>query len=100
MLRTLPWYDIQKEVFLAKPVGIPGALGYGLKKVASALSLVAWPGNLNDGLRASVAGWKAYETERALESSHMKIVKEYNEVDCKALYEVVRWLRRPTTACS
>jgi len=96
MLRTLPWYDIQKEVFLAEPVGIPGALGYGLKEVASALGLVKWPGDLDDGLGASVAGWKAYQTDGPPNSIHMNIVKEYNEVDCKALHELVRWLRRPT----
>jgi hypothetical protein len=95
MLRTLPWYDIEKEVFLAEPIGIPGAFKYGIKDVAAALGLVNWPGDLDDGLRASVAGWKAYATDRPLESSHMNIIKEYNEVDCKALYELVRWLRRP-----
>jgi uncharacterized protein len=96
ILRTLPWYDIQKEVFLAEPVGIPGALGYGLKEVASALGLLKWPGDLDDGLRASVAAWKAYGTDQPLNSIHMNIVKEYNEVDCKALHELVRWLRHPT----
>lgn len=97
-LRNLPWYDLQKEVFLAEPIGVPGAWGYGLKEVVSALALVQWPGNLDNGLRASVAGWKAYEADRPLETADMRIVKEYNKADCRALYELVRWLRRPTTA--
>lgn len=95
-LRTLPWYDLQKEVFLSEPVGVPGAFAYGIKEVVYALGLVEWPGDLDDGLRASVAGWKAYRTSQPLESDHMTIVQQYNEVDCKALYELVRWLRRPT----
>jgi predicted RecB family nuclease len=93
-LRNLPWFDLQKEVFLAEPIGVPGAWGYGIKEVAPALGLLQWPGDLDDGLRASVAGWKSYESSRPLESSHMQIVVQYNEVDCRALHELVKWLRR------
>ena len=92
-LRKLPWYDLQKEVFLAEPIGVPGAWGYDLKEIASALNLVRWPGNLGDGLRATVAGWRAYKTSRPLDSTEMKTVVEYNEVDCRAMWEIVRWLR-------
>lgn len=99
-LRTLPWYDLQREIFLAEPIGVPGAWAFGLKEVVAALGLLEWPGSLDDGLRASVAGWKAYRMAGASESSHMEIVRQYNEVDCKALREVVCWLRRPTTACN
>lgn len=97
-LRALPWYDLQKEIFLAEPLGVPGAWSFGLKEVVSALGLVEWPGNLDDGLRASVAGWKAYRASRPSESADMQTVRQYNEVDCTALHELVRWLRRPTTA--
>ena len=93
-LRNLPWYDLQKEVFLAEPIGVPGAWGYSLKKVAKALNLVEWPGNLDDGLRATVAGWKAYQTTTPIASDEMKTIVPYNEVDCKALFEIVNWLRR------
>lgn len=92
-LRKLPWYDLHKEVFLTEPVGVPDAWNYGLKEVATALKVVEWPGELGDGLRATVAGWKAYRTESPLESVEMKTVAEYNEVDCLALYEIVRWMR-------
>lgn len=92
-LRSLPWYDIQKEIFLKEPIGVPGTLKYGLKGVATALGLVEWLGNVADGLGASVAGWKAYEEASPLASPHMKIVREYNEVDCRALLEIVKWLR-------
>ena len=95
LLRTLPWFDLQKEVFLAEPIGVPGAWGYGIKEVVPALGLIQWPGDLDDGLRASVAGWRSYQTDRPLDSADMQVVVKYNEVDCKALYEVVRWLRHP-----
>lgn len=93
-LRKLPWYDLQREVVLAEPVGVPGAWSFGLKDVVGALGLVKWLGNLDDGLGASVAGWKAYRMGRPLESAEMQVVMEYNEVDCRALRELVRWLRR------
>lgn len=93
LLRSLPWFDIQKDIFLKEPIGVPGALAYGLKEVATALDLVDWPGNVADGLGAMVAGWQAYEDPSPSESPHMGIIREYNEVDCRALYEVVRWLR-------
>jgi uncharacterized protein len=93
-LRNLPWFDLQKEVFLAEPIGIPGAWGYGIKEVVPSLGLLQWPGDLDDGLRASVAGWKGYQSSRPLESPDMQIVVQYNEVDCKALHEIVKWLRR------
>lgn len=93
MLRSLPWFDIEEEVFLKEPIGIPGTFKYGLKGVATALELVDWPGSVADGLGAMAAGWQAYEEAVPSESPHMEIIREYNEVDCRALYEVVRWLR-------
>jgi len=72
-LRKLPWYDLQK-VLLNGPSSVPGAWGYGLKKVAKALGKLNpefdphWPGDLDEGLRAMVMGWKAYQTTRPLES--------------------------------
>lgn len=93
MLRHLPWFDLEKKVFLKEPIGIPGTFKYGLKGVATALQLVDWPGNVADGLAAMVAGWRAYGENAPLESPEMAIIQEYNEVDCRALYEIVKWLR-------
>ncbi len=93
VIRKLNWYDLEKEIFLAEPIGIPEAWNYKLKNVALALSLVNWPGDLDEGLRASVAGWKAYKTTSPLNSAEMKTVIQYNEVDCKALWKIMKWLR-------
>ena len=96
-LNNLPWYDLETEVFLAEPVGVPEAWGFGLKEISNGLGLVKWPGGLDQGLSAMVAGWKAYSQDRPREAPEMKMIERYNEVDCKALWEIIRWVRRRTT---
>lgn len=101
-LRSLPWVDLQKDTFLGGPVGIPGAWVYKLKNVAKALGeysaayRVEWPGDLADGLRAMVMGWRAYQATKPLETFEMKTLIEYLETDCKALWTIMRWLRADT----
>ncbi len=97
-LRKLPWYDLQK-VFLNGPCSLPGAWGFGLKGVAKALAELdssfdpQWPGDLDEGLLAMVMGWKAYETARPLESEEMQTLTQYLEADCKAVCQLLKWLR-------
>jgi len=97
-LRRLPWYDLQ-QTFRQAPIGLPGAWNYQLKEIARALGSVAprfgleWPGDLDRGLRAMVMGWKAYENPSPLQSKEMQILKRYLEADCKALWQILRWLR-------
>ena len=100
-LRRLPWSDLQK-VFVDGPASIPGAWNFKLKEVAKALSAVhaafatEWPGDLDKGLRAMVMGWNAYKEADPLKSHEMGLLKAYLEADCKALWNILRWLR---TAC-
>jgi uncharacterized protein len=97
-LRKLPWQDIQK-VFRNGPCSVPGEWSFGLKEVAKALGEfnpdfeTHWPGDLDAGLRAMVMGWRAYEGPNPLESEEMDTLKLYLEADCKALWNILRWLR-------
>lgn len=97
-LRHLPWYDLQK-VFLDGPAALPGALDYGLKEVAAALGVCApayatqWPGDLDQGLRAMVMGWKAYLQPHPLETSEVQLLRKYLGSDCLALHNILDWLR-------
>jgi hypothetical protein len=97
-LRRLPWRDLHKE-FLHGPIGLPGAWSYRLKDVSRALSQLRpdldlqWPGDLDQGLRAMVMGWKAYLAPEPLESTEMGLLKEYLEADCRALWGILKWLR-------
>jgi len=97
--RRLPWFDLEKEVFLAEPIGVPGAWNFKLKEIIGALNNydanfdLVWPGDLDEGLRAMVMGWKAYEQSDSIASYEIRTVIEYNEVDCKAMWKILKWLR-------
>jgi uncharacterized protein len=97
-LRNLPWFDLQKP-FLEGPAALPDAWGYGLKEIAKALGKlrpeigVNWPEGLEEGLRAMVMGWHAYAKPKPLESTEMAVLNTYLEIDCMALFSVLRWLR-------
>ncbi len=97
-LRNLPWCDLQK-VFLNSPCSVPGAWNYGLKGVAKALGNLnpefdpMWPGDLDEGLRAMVMGWRGYGKEDPLQSEEMQLLAQYLEGDCRALWKILRWMR-------
>ncbi len=97
-IRNLPWHDLQK-VFLDGPCSVPGAWNYSLKEVAKALGTLnsefdpQWPGDLADGLRATVMGWKAYEVTDPLRTEEMNTLSRYLEADCRALRNVLKWMR-------
>jgi uncharacterized protein len=97
-LRSLPWSDLHKE-FLHAPTGLPGAWSYQLKDVSRALMRLRpdlglqWPGDLDQGLRAMVMGWRAYQTAEPLASEEMKLLARYLEADCRALWCILKWMR-------
>ena len=98
-LRNLPWLDLQKP-FLNGPCALPGAWDFGLKPVAKALGGLdadldpRWPVGIDEGLRAMVMGWKAYEKPAPLETAEMATICDYLEADCRALWSALRFLRR------
>lgn len=101
-IHSLPWYDLL-NIFNNGPASVPGAWGFGLKEVAKSLGKLypqynpEWPGDLDAGLTAMVMGWKAYENKKPLETIEMSNIKEYLEADCKALWNVLKWLRAGTS---
>ena len=87
-----------------EPVVVRGAHGFELKAVTNAmydLGLVEtrWNEGPADGLGAMVGAWWC-EREAARSGGSvrdlevMKGIERYNEVDCKAMMELVRYLRR------
>jgi hypothetical protein len=100
---SLRWFDFLSEVVRAEPVTVRGAMGFGLKGVAKAMhrhGLVetVWRDGPTDGLGAMVGAWWAQKRAAELgeplsEDALMLEIGQYNEVDCKVMMEVVRYLR-------
>ena len=100
---TLGWFDALDQLVHRVPVGVTGAWGFGLKSIAKAMhqaGLIAtvWSDGPADGLGAMAA---AYEAEHRAASTNTRLtdydfiraVAAYNEVDCRAMAEVLSWLR-------
>lgn len=98
------WFDFLARVVREEPVVVRGAHGFGLKAVANAmhdLGLVQtkWDEGPVDGLGAMVGAWRcereaASAGGRLIDTDLMRGIRRYNEVDCKAMMELVRYLRR------
>ena len=84
-----------------EPVVVRGALGFGLKPVAKALHShglieTLWGDGPTDGLGAMVGAWwceQAREGKTLRDLDLMSEIVRYNEVDCRVMMEVVRYLR-------
>ncbi len=97
------WFDLLRRVVRKEPVVIRGAMGFGLKAVARAFrehQLIAtdWGSSKVDGMGAMVGAWRcdkeaAQHGVRLRDTSLMKDIAEYNEVDCKVMMEILRYLR-------
>ena len=97
------WFDYLNKVMKREPVVVRGAHGFGLKAVTNAmhdLGLVEtrWDEGPADGLGAMVGAWNC-DREAASSGGSMrdlplmKGIERYNEVDCKAMMELIRYLR-------
>ncbi len=102
-LGWLDWYDFLQKVMREEPVTVRGALGFGLKAVANAMHAhgfieTSWADSPVDGLGAMVGAWRCDEEARQkgvsmAELPLMNEIARYNEVDCKVMMEIVRYLR-------
>jgi len=87
-------------VMQAGPVALPGTLDYSIKSVIGALGRHApryradYPDDgVMEGASAMVAGWTMYEQPEPLATQEYQDLCAYLETDCRALYQVLRWLR-------
>lgn len=109
-VQGLNWFDLWKNVFRAQPVVVKGAWGFGLKAIAKNLRLhglveTVWADGPTDGLGAMAGAWWCYEEAKAQgipvmdlclpdrDRRLMQEIRDYNEVDCKVMWETLAWLR-------
>jgi hypothetical protein len=100
----LPWVDLLNEVVKAEPVTVRGAFGFGLKAIAKAMKRAGliqtvWGDGPTDGLGAMVGAWWCHHEALRLgvpmtQLDLMRLIEEYNEVDCRVMAEVLGYLRR------
>ena len=98
----LGWHDFLKSM-REEPIVTRGALNFGLKTVAKemrSLGLIQtdWGDSQVDGLGAMVGAWRCQEDAKREGVSMagldlMQKIKEYNEIDCKAMMDIIRYLR-------
>ena len=99
----LGWYDFLQNVMRKEPIVVRGAMGFGLKAVANAMRAnglieTGWEDSEVDGLGAMVGAWRcdAMAREKGVPMSEvdpMSDIVRYNEVDCRVMMEIVRYLR-------
>jgi hypothetical protein len=100
----LGWFDFLKRVMRAERVEVEGVSGLGLKAVTQAMhgmGLVetVWEEGSMGGLGAMIGGmWCDEEARRtgapANEIALMQEIVCYNEIDCKAMMEIIRYMRQ------
>ena len=86
-----------------EPVVVRGALRFGLKAVANAMHAQGfvetnWANSPVDGLGAMVGAWRCDDEARRsgvtmISLPLMDEIARYNEVDCKVMMEIIRYLR-------
>ena len=100
----LNWYDFWSKIMRTEPVVVRGALGFGLKSVATAMhqhGLIAtnWDDdNPVDGRGAMVGAWRcdAEAQEKGIAMTELRLMQDiakYNEVDCRVMMDIIHWLR-------
>jgi hypothetical protein len=97
------WFDVLQQVIREEPVVVRGSMGFGLKDMAQALHShgaieTLWGDGPVDGQGAMVGAWWAQARSAELgeplsEDGLMLEIAQYNEVDCRVMMEIVRFLR-------
>jgi len=91
------------QVFLDEPIVIKGALSYSLKAITKALynnKLIntIWDGKNQcaNGLNAMLLAFDIYSKFKKVTNKITSIreIEQYNEIDCKCLWEIINYLRK------
>ncbi len=96
------WIDMLK-IFKSEPIVMRGVFDFSLKSIAKAMHQYGmidctWGSMCVDGASAMIAAHKAQVNAKQNRISMtntilMKDIEKYNEVDCKTVYEIVKYLR-------
>jgi hypothetical protein len=100
--KDLPWFDFLK-VMKSEPIVVKDAFGFGLKAIAKnlkehRLTKTTWEDGPADGLGAMVGAWYCDRISRKQgidmdQTELMQGIREYNIIDCKAMWDLINYLR-------
>ena len=95
------------DIFKKEPIVINGAFGFSLKSIAKAMYTnkminTCWSNiekstiNCENGQDALLLGIKLYEQNDIINEDNiiLKSIRDYNEIDCKVLFEIITYLRK------
>lgn len=95
---NLNWFDLLKVFKHDKyPIIIKECFNFGLKEVVKKLNShgeinLSWS-DLDDGLLSSFIARDIYNNTDSESNQNMYFIIEYNYIDCKALFELLNWMR-------
>lgn len=97
---NIVWVDMC-DIFQKEPIVIKGSFRFKLKHIGNAfydngLINTKWNNdNMSDGFKAMIKAIELYRENDIMTSSnrYFKQIINYNEVDCKIIWEIVRYLR-------
>jgi hypothetical protein len=101
-LRNKKFIDLY-QVFINEPISVKGAFSYSLKEIARALyknNLIKtiWKTSnaCSDGRTSMVLANQCYQQNRIVTKDLpiMKDIIDYNEIDCKCMWEIIEYLRK------
>ena len=92
------------EVFKKEPIVIQGAFSFSLKDISNAMyknNMIksSWTNNENikcvNGQDALILAIKLYKENNQVKEDNnvLKVIRDYNEIDCKVLFEIIEYLR-------
>ena len=93
------WIDMCK-IFETTPIVIKGAFRFKLKHIAKAFYnqgfiKTHWKDNhITDGLSAMLNSIEIYKNNNIVKQHNIITIIEYNEIDCKVIWEIVNYLRQ------
>ena len=95
--QSFKWVDLS-SVFKNEPIVIKGMFGFGLKEVSKAMfshGMIAtnYSGIHDNGVSVMIHAWNYYNTNKTDKNIMDNIIK-YNETDCKAMWEIINYLRK------
>ena len=97
----LNWFDLLQVFKYDKyPIIIKECFGFGLKEIAKKLNdynqiTLTWS-DLDDGLLSSFIARDIYLSlnSKSKSNNDMYLIIEYNYIDCKALFQILNWMRK------